>query len=162
MIRQRFAIAETIISGTQRYADLWLLISQGSRRQHLPFKMPLLCVARLWPRNKTVAAINESSHVIVRFLFFRSARSSFQRIRIGSVNSSVAGANLRRVSASQLARAGRWATGACCNPNSSSASETTLTTSRSVRLSKPQALQECVYVPTTRADLCPEECSLKS
>ena len=35
---------------------------------------------------------------------------------------------LRRVSASQLARAGRSATGACCNPNSSSASETTLTT----------------------------------
>ena len=91
-------------------------------------KWRLLCVAKVWPRSKAVAAINESSHVIVRLLFLRSARSSFQRTRIGSVSSSIADGNVRRVWASQSARAARCVAGACCNPNSSSASETALTT----------------------------------
>ena len=40
-------------------------------------KCRLLCVARMWPWNRAVAAIKESSHVIVRFLTLRSASNSF-------------------------------------------------------------------------------------
>ena len=48
-------------------------------------KCRLLCVARVWPWKRAVAAIKESSHVIVRFLTLRSASNSFHRTNTGSV-----------------------------------------------------------------------------
>ena len=56
--------------------------------------------------------MRESSQVILRFFASSSAINCFQRTRTGSLNSSVAGANLWRVSASQTAKLGRCAAGA--------------------------------------------------
>ncbi len=75
-------------------------------------KCRLLCVATVWPWKSAVAAMRESSHVIVRFLVLRSESSCFQRTNTGSVNYSVAAANFRRISSSQAARLGRCVSGA--------------------------------------------------